>query len=118
MSADLRRQFRHRIFSDFEYEFQMSMMNRNLSEEVETFFLMTGVNYSFISSSIVKEVMAAGGGVSGLVFEPVERKLNEKFFKDAAAGMSLPRIVRFRRKAKIDAAQACIMRLNPIGSGV
>ncbi len=62
-----------RAISDFEYEFPMSLMNRNLSEEVETFFLMTGLRYSYISSSIIKEVVIAGGCVSGLVPEPIEK---------------------------------------------
>jgi len=82
-----------RALSDFEYEFQMSLMNRTLSGEVETFFLMTGSNYSYISSSIVKEVAVAGGCVSGLVPEPVEKKLQEKLFKDARAAPDLPRVV-------------------------
>lgn len=67
-----------RAISDFEYEFQMALMNRKLSTETETLFLMTGMRYIYISSSIIKEVVISGGCVSGLVPEPVERKLNEK----------------------------------------
>jgi len=75
-----------RALSDFEYEFQMSLMNRNLNEEVETLFMMTGSNYSYVSSSMVKEVVAAGGCVSGLVPEPVEKKFAERFLRDAKGG--------------------------------
>ena len=82
-----------RAISDFEYEFPMSLMNRNLSEEVETFFLMTGLRYSYVSSSIIKEVVTAGGCVSGLVPEPVEKKLKERLLKDAGICHDMPRIV-------------------------
>jgi len=67
-----------RAISDFEYEFQMALMNRKLSTEVETLFLMTGIRYIYISSSIIKEVVMSGGCVNGLVPEPVERKLIER----------------------------------------
>jgi pantetheine-phosphate adenylyltransferase len=67
-----------RAISDFEYEFQMALMNRKLSTEVETLFLMTGMRYIYISSSIIKEVVMSGGCVNGLVPEPVERKLAER----------------------------------------
>ena len=82
-----------RAISDFEYEFPMSLMNRNLSEEVETFFLMTGLHYSYISSSVIKEVVSAGGCVSGLVPKPVEKKLKERLLKDAGDCANLPHIV-------------------------
>ncbi len=48
-----------RAISDFEYEFQMALMNRNLAPDVETFFMMPSVNYSFLSSNLVREVAAA-----------------------------------------------------------
>ena len=67
-----------RAISDFEYEFQMALMNRKLSTEVETLFLMTGMRYIYISSSIIKEVVMAGCCVNGLVPDPVERKLAER----------------------------------------
>lgn len=67
-----------RAISDFEYEFQMALMNRKLSTEIETLFLMTGMRYIFISSSIIKEVVMSGGCVNGLVPEPVEKKLAER----------------------------------------
>lgn len=67
-----------RAISDFEYEFQMALMNRKLSTEIETLFLMTGMRYIYISSSIIKEVVMSGGCVAGLVPEPVEKKLTER----------------------------------------
>jgi len=67
-----------RAISDFEYEFQMALMNRKLSTEIETLFLMTGMRYIYISSSIIKEVVISGGCVAGLVPEAVEKKLVER----------------------------------------
>ncbi|WP_369902916.1 pantetheine-phosphate adenylyltransferase [Bacillus manliponensis] len=68
-----------RAVSDFEYEMQITSMNRKLEENIETFFMMTNNQYSFLSSSIVKEVARYGGNVSGLVPPVVERALKEKF---------------------------------------
>lgn len=68
-----------RAISDFEYEFQMTLMNRKLDPEIETFFLMPNVNYSFLSSKLVKEVSMLGGCLQGLVPMEVEKKLKEKF---------------------------------------
>ncbi len=68
-----------RAISDFEYEMQIAAMNRKLDEEIETFFIMTKNEYSFLSSSIVKEVAKYNGDVSGLVPPIVEKKLKEKF---------------------------------------
>jgi pantetheine-phosphate adenylyltransferase len=70
-----------RAISDFEYEFQMALMNRKLNTEIETLFLMTGLRYIYISSSIIKEVVTSGGCVTGLVPVIVEQKLNEKLGK-------------------------------------
>ena len=67
-----------RAVSDFEYEFQMALMNRNLDPEIEILFMMPSVQYSFLSSALVKEVCSLGGSVQGLVPELVERKLKEK----------------------------------------
>jgi pantetheine-phosphate adenylyltransferase len=60
-----------RATADFEYEFQMAMVNRRLSSEIETVFLMTRWDYSYLSSSIVKEVATLGGDYSELVPPPV-----------------------------------------------
>ncbi len=68
-----------RAVSDFEYEFQMALMNRRLNPSVETVFMMPNGEYSFLSSRIVKEVSSLGGSVKGLVPEIVEKKLREKF---------------------------------------
>lgn len=68
-----------RAVSDFEYEFQMALMNRKLNKNVETIFLMTQSKNSFLSSSLVKEVARLKGCITGLVPEPVEKALIEKF---------------------------------------
>lgn len=68
-----------RAVSDFEYEMQITSMNRVLDEEIETFFIMTNNQYSFLSSSIVKEVAAYGADISELVPPTVEEALKEKF---------------------------------------
>jgi pantetheine-phosphate adenylyltransferase len=68
-----------RAVSDFEYEFQMALMNRKLREEVETVFLMPHEAYSYISSRLIKEVAGYGGAVTGLVPPGVEQRLIEKF---------------------------------------
>jgi pantetheine-phosphate adenylyltransferase len=67
-----------RAVSDFEYEFQMALMNRRLNPDVETLFLMTGMRWIYISSRIIKEVAVSGGRVTGLVPDPVEKKLIER----------------------------------------
>ncbi len=67
-----------RAISDFEYEFQMALMNRKLNADVETLFIMTGMRWIYISSRIIKEVVMSGGNVSGLVPPIVEKKLMEK----------------------------------------
>ena len=67
-----------RAISDFEYEFQMALMNRNLAADIETLFMMPNVKYSFLSSNLVKEVAALGGSFDNLVPELVARKLREK----------------------------------------
>lgn len=68
-----------RAVSDFEYEMQITSMNRVLDEELETFFIMTNNQYSFLSSSIVKEVAQYDGKISELVPPIVEKALHEKF---------------------------------------
>jgi len=67
-----------RAISDFEYEFQMALMNRSLAPDIETFFMMPSVNYSFLSSNLVREVAGLGGSVEGLVPPSVARKLRSK----------------------------------------
>jgi pantetheine-phosphate adenylyltransferase len=68
-----------RALSDFEYEFQLALINRRLNREVETVFLMTGYKWFYTSSTIIKEAASLGGSVKGLVPEPVNVKLIEKY---------------------------------------
>jgi len=68
-----------RAMSDFEYEFQMALMNRKLNREIQSVFLMTDYKWFYTSSTIIKEAARFGGDVSGLVPEGVNRKLKEKF---------------------------------------
>lgn len=70
-----------RAISDFEYEMQITSMNRMLDESIETFFVMTKNQYSFLSSSIVKEVARYGGDISALVPAEVEKALANKYRK-------------------------------------
>jgi len=67
-----------RAVADFEYEFQMTMMNRHLAGDVETVFLMADEAHFFTSSRLVKEVISLGGDVSGFVPAPVYRQLRSK----------------------------------------
>ena len=67
-----------RAVSDFEYEFQMALMNRKLNPEIETIFMMTSNKYSYLSSSLIKEVAKFGGCVKGLIPEVVEKELYRK----------------------------------------
>lgn len=68
-----------RAVSDFEYELQMALMNRRLNTDIETVFLMPSEEYSFLTSTMVKEVASFGGSVKGLVPEVVEKALRDKF---------------------------------------
>ncbi|MBB6455008.1 pantetheine-phosphate adenylyltransferase [Salirhabdus euzebyi] len=70
-----------RAVSDFEYEMQITSMNRKLNEDIETFFVMTKNEYSFLSSSIVKEVAKYHASVTDLVPSVVEEALKKKFAK-------------------------------------
>jgi pantetheine-phosphate adenylyltransferase len=67
-----------RAISDYEYEFQMALMNRRLSPDVETIFMMPDAKYSFVSSRLVKEVFRLGGSVDGLVPKFVVERMKEK----------------------------------------
>jgi pantetheine-phosphate adenylyltransferase len=68
-----------RAVSDFEFEFQMALMNRRLNDTIETIFMMPAEQYSYISSRLIKEVFALGGRVHGLVPDMVEDRLRVKF---------------------------------------
>ena len=68
-----------RALSDFEYEFQIALMNRRLERGIETVFLMSGYRWFYTSSSIVKEVASLGGSVEGMVPDIVFKRLQEKY---------------------------------------
>jgi pantetheine-phosphate adenylyltransferase len=68
-----------RATSDFEYEFQLALMNRKLNRQVETVFLMTGFRWIFTSSSIIKQAAQFGGDISDMVPPLVQKRLQEKF---------------------------------------
>ncbi|MCP5045971.1 MAG: pantetheine-phosphate adenylyltransferase [bacterium] len=68
-----------RAISDFEIEFQMALMNRQIKENIETIFLVPSVNYNFVSSRLVKEIYKLGGEIRGLVPPIVHRKLKQVF---------------------------------------
>jgi pantetheine-phosphate adenylyltransferase len=67
-----------RVLSDFEYEFQMALMNRKLNKKIETVFLMTDQSYTFLSSSMVKEIAMLGGDISDFVPKCVEKALEKR----------------------------------------
>jgi pantetheine-phosphate adenylyltransferase len=71
-----------RAVSDFEYELQMALTNRKLANDIETVFLMPNAQYSFLSSSVVKEIARLGGDVACFVPEFVEQQLQKKFQND------------------------------------
>lgn len=73
-----------RAISDFEYEFQMALMNRKLAPRLNTVFLMPHDNYTYLNSSIVREVAGFGGDVSQFVPPGVARRLQEKFARPKA----------------------------------
>ncbi len=68
-----------RVLSDFDYEFQMALMNRKLNRNIQTVFLMSGLKWIFTSSSIIKEAARFGGDINNMVPAVVEEKLKEKF---------------------------------------
>ena len=75
-----------RAISDFEYEFQMALMNRRLNPQIETVFMMPAESYSYVSSRLVKEVFQLGGRVSDLVPPVVEKRLRDKYGMPLVAG--------------------------------
>jgi pantetheine-phosphate adenylyltransferase len=70
-----------RVVSDFEYEFQMALMNRDLARDLETVFLMPSAEYTYLNSTLIKAVASTGGDISRFVPDLVRRKLREKFGK-------------------------------------
>ena len=82
-----------RAVSDFEFEFQMALMNRRLSPGLEIAFLMPSQEYTYLNSTLVKEVAKHGGRIRGLVPAPVEKRLLAKF------GRRRPAAARKKKKA-------------------
>ena len=76
-----------RAISDYEYELQMALMNRRLSPQIETVFMMAHEAYSFISSRLVKEVFGLGGNITGLVPPSVESRLQARLSKSKIRGV-------------------------------
>jgi pantetheine-phosphate adenylyltransferase len=70
-----------RAVSDFDYEFQMALMNRRMKPQIETIFLMTGASHFYTAARLVKEISSFGGNVDGLVPAHVVKRLKEKFAK-------------------------------------
>jgi pantetheine-phosphate adenylyltransferase len=70
-----------RAVSDYEYELRMALMNRHLEREIETVFLMAGEEYSYVSSTLMKQVFELGGRVAGLIPDLVEAKMHAKLSK-------------------------------------
>ena len=70
-----------RAVSDYEYELRMALMNRRLEPTIETVFLMAGEEYSYVSSTLMKQVFELGGRVQGLIPTPVEAKMRQKLGK-------------------------------------
>ncbi len=69
-----------RAISDFEYEMQMAFLNKRMEEDIETVFLMTNINYSFLSSSAVRELASHGGGLDGLIPDCIVDDVRKKYF--------------------------------------
>lgn len=78
-----------RAVSDFEYEFQLALMNRKLNRDVQTVFLMTGLRWIFTSSSIIKEAAQFGGDITDMVPPFVNQKIIEKFGKAQKSAASV-----------------------------
>ncbi len=68
-----------RAVSDFEFELQMALLNKKQAPEIETLFMMSNINYSFLSSSMVKELARYGGNINGLVPQCIEEDIKNKF---------------------------------------
>jgi len=77
-----------RTVSDFEYEFKMALTNREMAKDIETMFVMTDQKFSFVSSSLTKEIAALGGPVESFVPPFVARRLREKFLAEGKGGVT------------------------------
>jgi pantetheine-phosphate adenylyltransferase len=79
-----------RAVSDFEFEFQMALMNRRLAPELEVVFLMPSARYTFLNSTLVKEIARLGGDIQGLLPPAVEARLRERLAEEKAAAPPAP----------------------------
>ena len=77
-----------RAISDYEYETQIAVTNRKMAPEIETLFLPTSTEFSYLNSTVVKEIASFGGCIRGLVPPVVEKRLRDKFSKKHSAGNS------------------------------
>lgn len=68
-----------RFISDFEYEFQLALMNRRMNRDIETLFFMPSARFSYLNSSVIKEVVRLGGDVNGLVPDAVIQAMKDRF---------------------------------------
>ena len=101
-----------RAISDFEYEFQMALMNRRLNPQIETVFMMPAESYSYVSSRLVKEVFQLGGRVTDVVPPVVERRLSDKYgAPPASAGPKPARGARARPAVAARAPRVSASRL-------
>ena len=80
-----------RTVSDFEYEYQMALTNRHMLPEIETVFVMPSVRYSFISSTLIKDIVRNGGDVSDFLPPAVEKRLRERLTTRAPAPKDRPK---------------------------
>jgi pantetheine-phosphate adenylyltransferase len=87
-----------RALSDFDYEFQMALMNRRLDPRIETVFMMPAESYTYVSSRLVKEVFQLGGRVSDLVPPVVERRLRDKYRAKAPRGRAARKSSKRRKR--------------------
>jgi pantetheine-phosphate adenylyltransferase len=87
-----------RAVSDYEYELQMALMNRKLSPQIETVFMMPAEAYSYVSSRLVKEIVKLGGSVHGLIPELVEKRLRSKVQPRLALAPAAAKLPTRRRK--------------------
>jgi pantetheine-phosphate adenylyltransferase len=81
-----------RAISDFEYEFQIAQMNSTIGHEIETLFMMTSIQYGYLSSSIVKEVCSLNGNIDFFVPEEVKAALRKKYGFNNGGGTTIPAI--------------------------
>ena len=105
-----------RAVSDFEFEFQMALMNRKLSPALEVAFLMPSMQYTYLNSTLVKEVARLGGSVKGLVPGAVEERLRARFGRPKAA-RAAARPARAEEQETEDAVPEPVQRMAPGGDG-